>query len=79
MSPIVTGISAPPGFARSCSTIAAESSRPCTSTPRAASGSAIRPVPIANSSARPSPASSASTSTTGSIAAALNMLAEVSS
>jgi hypothetical protein len=51
MSPIVTGSSAPPGLARSCSTIAADSSMPVTGTPRAASGSPTRPVPIANSSA----------------------------
>ena len=40
-------------------TMARESSMPCTSTPRRASGSAIRPVPMASSSARPPPASSA--------------------
>jgi hypothetical protein len=40
MSPSVTGMSAPPGLARSCSTIAAESSIPVTGMPRAASGSA---------------------------------------
>ena len=38
---------------------------PATGTPRSASGSAMRPVPIANSSAAPSPASSASRSTAG--------------
>jgi len=39
---------------------------PATRTPRAASGSAMRPVPIASSSAPPSP-SGARNSTTGSI------------
>ena len=43
----------PPGFARRRATIASEASIPCTSTPRAASGSAIRPVPIASSSTGP--------------------------
>src|SRR3954471_7092030 len=36
MSPIVTGSSAPPGLARSCSTIAADRSMPVTGPPRAA-------------------------------------------
>ena len=59
-SPIVTGIASPPGLARSRATIASDRSMPCTSTPRAASGSATRPVPMASSSARPpSPARSA--------------------
>ena len=78
MSPIVTGMASPPGLARSCATIALESSRPCTGTPRAASGSAIRPVPIANSSAAPSPASSASTSTAGSTASGENIPSSLS-
>ena len=39
---------------------------PCTGTPRRASGSAIRPVPMPSSRAGPSPASPASTSTAGS-------------
>ena len=43
----------PPGLSRSLATIASEASIPSTRTPRSASGSAIRPVPIANSSARP--------------------------
>ena len=42
-SPIVTGIASPPGFARSCATIASESSMPLTRTPRAARGG--RPAP----------------------------------
>ena len=46
-------MSSPPGFARSFATIAFDRSIPCTCTPRRASGSAIRPVPIPNSSARP--------------------------
>ena len=61
MSPMATGMSSPPGLARSRATMARDSSMPCTSTPRRASGSAIRPVPMASSSARPPPASSAST------------------
>ena len=46
-SPIATSISSPPGFARSLATIASERSIPATRTPRCESGSAIRPVPIA--------------------------------
>jgi hypothetical protein len=68
-SPIATGISSPPGFARSRATIASERSIPRTGTPRSASGSAIRPVPMPSSSAAPSPASSARKSTAASIAA----------
>ena len=52
---------------------------PATGTPRSASGSAIRPVPIANSSAAPSPASSASKSTAGPITAGSNMPHDASS
>ncbi len=52
-SPIVTPTSSPPGFARSLATIAFDSSIPWTGTPRCASGSATRPVPIPSSSARP--------------------------
>jgi hypothetical protein len=66
MSPIVTGIAAPPGLARICATIAGEVSMPCTSTPFAASGSAIRPVPMPSSSARPPAASSARRAASGS-------------
>ena len=72
-SPIVTPISSAPGFSRSRAAIAFESSIPCTGTPRCASGTAIRPVPIASSSARPSPASSTSRSTTGSTRSGLNI------
>ena len=43
------------GFARSRSTIAVDRSIPWTGTPRPASGSAMRPVPIPSSSARPPP------------------------
>ena len=64
-SPIVTSIASPPGLARRRATIGGERSMPLTRTPRAASGRAIRPVPIASSSARPSPASSARKSTAG--------------
>ena len=62
MSPMVTGIDSPPGLARSRCTIAPEASIPSTVIPRAASGSAIRPVPMASSSTRP-PASPARKST----------------
>jgi len=44
-------------------TIARDRSMPWTPTPRRASGSAMRPVPMASSRARPSPASPARTST----------------
>jgi hypothetical protein len=53
---MVTGTDSPPGFARSRSTIAAEASTPSTLIPRAAGGSATRPVPMASSSTLPSPA-----------------------
>jgi hypothetical protein len=59
--------------------IAGELSMPATRTPLSASGSAIRPVPIANSSTLPSPANSASLSTAGASTAGSNMLAESSS
>ena len=59
--------------------MASESSMPATRTPRSASGTAIRPVPIANSSAPPSPAKPASTSTTGPTTAGSNIAAERSS
>ena len=52
---------------------------PATRTPRSASGSAIRPVPIPSSSAPPSPAKPASISTTGSTTAGSDMAAERSS
>ena len=58
---------------RSCSTIAADSSMPVTAAPRCARGTATRPVPMANSSAGPVPASSASRSTVGSSTSAANM------
>ena len=46
----------PPGLVRSCATIAGEMSTPSTRMPRAARGSAIRPVPMASSKAGPGPA-----------------------
>ena len=52
-SPMVTPMSSAPGFARSRATIASDSSIPWTGTPRAASGSATRPVPMPSSSAAP--------------------------
>jgi hypothetical protein len=48
-SPIATPIASPPGLARSRAAIARDSSMPWTGTPRRASGSAIRPVPMPNS------------------------------
>src|SRR5215210_1282015 len=54
---MVTGIPSPPGLVRSRATISGEISTPSTRTPRAASGSAIRPVPTASSSAGPPSAS----------------------
>jgi uncharacterized protein (DUF302 family) len=65
MSPITTGIPSPPGFSRSRATIAGDASMPSTATPRAARGSATRPVPMASSSTRPPPASSTRNSTAG--------------
>ena len=59
--------------------MASELSMPTTRTPRSASGSAIRPVPTANSSAAPSPANSTSASTAGSTTDGSNMPPECSS
>jgi hypothetical protein len=78
-SPIVTPMSSAPGFARSLAIIAVDISIACTDTPRRASGSAIRPVPIPSSSARPLPARSARKSTTGSTASGANISSEDSS
>jgi len=78
-SPIVTPIASLPGLARSRAAIAFDSSIPRTGTPRAASGRAIRPVPIPNSSARPLPTRSARKSTTGSTADDSNIAADDSS
>ncbi len=78
-SPMATGMASPPGLARSRATMARDRSMPCTSTPRRASGSAIRPVPMPNSSARPPPASPASTSATVSVKAGSNMPSDESS
>ena len=52
-SPIVTPMPPPPGLARSLATMARDMSMPCTGTPRPASGSAMRPVPMPSSRARP--------------------------
>ena len=65
MSPIVTLMRLAWSLARRRSAIAVDSSIPDTRTPRSASGRATRPVPMANSSALPSPANSASRSTVG--------------
>ena len=81
MSPIVTGIdaSSPPGFALSRATIARDNSMPATGTPREASGIAMRPVPIANSSARPPSARAASRSSCGPMTAGSSVSAVSSS
>src|SRR5918993_1981072 len=73
MSPSTTGMAASSTLVRSCSTIGADSSMPATGTPRSASGTATRPVPIASSSARPPPASAASLSTVGPSTSGANM------
>jgi hypothetical protein len=73
MSPTVTGTADAPGLSRSTATMCGDNSIPETGTPRALSGSATRPVPAANSSADPYPASEASTSTQGPSTAGSNM------
>ena len=79
MSPATASIRSAPGFSRRRSSIASELSIPATRTPRSDSGSAIRPVPIANSSTAPPPASSASRSTAGPTTAGSNTLADCAS
>src|SRR4051794_33060374 len=79
MSPSTAAMPAAPGLARSRSSMCGESSMPDTGTPRSANGSATRPVPTASSSARPSPARSASRSTVGPSVAGSNRSAESSS
>jgi hypothetical protein len=73
MSPRTTGIIASSAFVRSLSTIGRDNSMPVTGTPRSARGTATRPVPMANSSAGPSPDSSASRSTVGVRTSGANM------
>src|SRR4051794_18662488 len=77
MSPTTAGMSV--RFLRSWSAIGCESSMPLTETPRLTNGMATRPVPMANSSAAPSPARSARKRTAGSSTTGANMNAEVSS
>ncbi len=79
MSPIVTSIASAPGFFCSCATMSAESSMPATGTPRRLSGRPMRPVPMANSNARPSPANDARKSTVSSTTAGWDMPVESSS
>ena len=79
MSPIVTGTAAAPGLPRSTAAMSGDNSIPATGTPRSLSGSATRPVPTANSSAAPPPASEASTSTAGPSTAGSNISALVAS
>ena len=64
---------------RSLSTMGCESSMPLTGMPRSARGMATRPVPIASSSAAPSPARSDRKRTAGSRTSGANMKAELSS
>jgi hypothetical protein len=78
-SPIVMPMSSPPGFARSLATIAFDNSIPWTGTPRCASGSAIRPVPIPSSRARPLPTIAVRKSTAGSTTVGSNISAADSS
>jgi hypothetical protein len=78
-SPSTASIPAASGFARSRDSIASELSIPATRTPLSESGIAIRPVPIPNSSAAPSPAYAASISTTGPTTSAVDASAERSS
>jgi hypothetical protein len=73
MSPTITGIVASSAFARSWSIIGPDSSMPVTGTPRAASGTATRPVPMANSSAAPSPARATRRFTVGPSTSGANM------
>ena len=73
MSPTMTGIVASSAFVRSLSIIGTDSSMPVTGTPRPASGTATRPVPMANSSAAPPAASAASRSTAGPTTSSANM------
>ena len=73
MSPWTTGIRSSPTFSRSRAIIAWDSSMPLTRTPASERGMATRPVPIANSMAAPSPASSDKTSTVGSRTSGENM------
>jgi hypothetical protein len=63
MSPMMTGIVASSALVRDWSIIGRDRSIPVTGTPRWESGTATRPVPMPNSSARPPPASSARRST----------------
>src|SRR3954453_14948512 len=76
MSASRASIRSAPGFSRSRESMSGELSMPTTRTPRSASGSAIRPGGTANSSAAPSPASSASRDTAGVTTAGSNIGAE---
>lgn len=73
MPPIVTLIRPAGSLAKRRSAMAVESSIPDAATPRSVSGMATRPVPMANSSASPSPADSASRSTVGPSTSGSNM------
>jgi hypothetical protein len=79
MSPSTTGTRSPPGLAASRAAIGADRSIPDTSTPRAASGSATRPVPTASSSAAPPAARWARKSTVGPSTAGTHCAALVAS
>ncbi len=69
MSPITTGRVSSSALVRSTSAIGSDSSMPVTGTPRSRSGTPTRPVPMANSRARPFPASRARKSRVGARAA----------
>lgn len=73
MSPTVTGMVSSSTLVRSCSIIGRESSMPVTGTPRSASGTATRPVPIANSRTGPPSASPARRLTVGSMTSGANL------
>ncbi len=73
MPPMTTGIVASSALVRSRSAIGRDSSIPVTGTPRSARGTAILPVPTANSSAALPSASRASRSTVGRRVSGANM------
>ena len=72
MSRSTTGTCDSETLVRSCSTIGRDNSIPETATPFERRGTAMRPVPMANSRAGPSAAHAASASTTGPTTSGLN-------
>src|SRR5262245_54758256 len=79
MSPTTTGICCSSTLRRSWATIGSDSSMPVTGTPRAASGTPTRPVPMASSRAGPPSASRPSRSSVGSRTSGANSAAESAS